>query len=104
MHRFPLLLPVLLACAGHAAASDGTATLTSADGGRYAVRHNAHGAVLRGGGGVIYLGRDCDAWSRDGGRGRWQWANGGVVVELQHRRVAFPRQEVAVAGAEGCRG
>ena len=97
----PTLALALAICAGTTAAA--TPPLATADGQRYSVGYNSHGAVLQGARGTIYLGRDCDAWSRSDGRGDWHWANGGLVIELARQRLAFPRQELAVAGAEACR-
>lgn len=82
-----------------AAATD----MSTATGQRYRVSLNDHGAVLHGTGGPVYLGRDCDAWSKRDGKGRWQWANGGVVVELGDARLAFPRQDPPLRDADACR-
>jgi len=43
---------------------------------------------------TIYLGRNCDAFSKVLGTGSWAWANGGFVVEFDAVKIGFPRQEV----------
>ena len=63
----------------------------------YRVALNGHGAVLRSRRTTIYLGRSCDAWSPQFGRGRWDWVNGGVLVQFRHRRIGFARQDIAEA-------
>ena len=45
---------------------------------------------------VIYLGKDCDAFSKKYGKGLWQWANGGFEVLFTTQRFAFGRQEVSM--------
>ena len=71
--------------------------------GRGAVWHhqeNAHGAVLRRAGIVIYLGRGCDVFSPQLGRGRWGWANGGVLLTAGTRRLGFPRYDPPVRNGQ----
>ncbi len=63
------------------------------DGAAWALRENRHGAVLRNRTTYIYLGRGCDAVSPRFGRGRWGWANGGVLITFPHRRIGFARQD-----------
>jgi hypothetical protein len=60
-------------------------------GGVWHHRENDHGAALRRGRIAIYLGRNCDVFSPQLGRGRWGWANGGVIVTAGARRLGFPR-------------
>jgi hypothetical protein len=42
---------------------------------------------------TIYLGKNCDAYSQQYGKGVWRWANGGVLVELEKEKIGFPRQQ-----------
>lgn len=99
--RAKSLLTVIALCwAAAAAAQD---TLVSADGERFRIQHNAHGAILRSADRVVYLGKDCDAYARRHGPGRWHWANGGITVELGDTRIAFPRQEVRMPPGSDCR-
>lgn len=60
---------------------------------------NRDGAVLRRGRTVVYLGRSCDAFSPQYGRGRWGAANGGVLIVFARRRIGFPRQGPPVTNA-----
>lgn len=78
-------------------------TLTSADGQRFVVERNAHGAVMTSVAHTVYLGKDCDAYSRRHGRGQWSWANGGVLVTFAGTRIGFPGQEVDVPGGDACK-
>jgi len=43
---------------------------------------------------VVYLGKECDAYSKLYGEGSWSWANGGFVVEFKDKRIGFGRQEI----------
>jgi len=43
---------------------------------------------------ILYLGKECDAYSKLYGDGRWAWANGGFVVEFKTKRIGFGRQEI----------
>lgn len=63
---------------------------------------NANGAVLRSRGATLYLGRRCDAYSPQYGRGRWEWANGGFLVVFRGRRIGFPRQEIDAGQGSAC--
>ena len=65
-------------------------------GGVWHHKENAYGAALRQGRIVIYLGRNCDVFSPQLGRGRWGWANGGVLITAGARRLGFPRQDPPV--------
>ena len=62
-------------------------------GGGWDISENQHGAVLRRGNIILYLGRNCDARSPRYGVGRWGWANGGYLVIFPQRRFGFPRQD-----------
>ena len=46
---------------------------------------------------IIYLGKDCDAYSRRYGKGGWEWANGGFLVNLESTSYAFGRQQVVMS-------
>ena len=58
-----------------------------------------NGAMLRGRGIRIYFGRACGAVSPQLGRGRWGWANGGVLFTFARRRIGFPRADPPFGGA-----
>lgn len=64
----------------------------------YSVERNQNGAVLRSPNATLYLGKDCDAYSPEYGRGRWGWANAGFSVSFpaKGRFFAFLRQDTPV--------
>jgi hypothetical protein len=43
---------------------------------------------------VIYLGKECDAFSKLYGTGHWAWANGGFEIVFTSKRFGFGRQEI----------
>ena len=91
----------------------------SGDGDEYILQYNKHGAVLtsvnekhimdnNAGGKVtsqklkLYMGKDCDTFSKVYGKGSWGWANGGFSIEFKGKSFGFPRQEVDIPGMEQC--
>lgn len=90
----------------------------SAQGHTYEVTTNSHGAVLTSrypvvrlpeglrlgfdGIEILYLGRDCDAYSDRFGAGSWEWANGGFSVIFADETIGFPRQDHPVELPSGC--
>lgn len=94
----------------------------STDGAVFDYEKNKHGAVLTsmeplseplivdGGDGVriqpgdiLYIGRACDAFSKEYGNGNWSWTNGGFIIEFPDIRVAFPGQAIDLAPGNRCR-
>jgi hypothetical protein len=59
----------------------------------YKMTKNKHGVVLKSKSATISLGKNCDAYSPQYGKGTWGWANGGVTVELEKKSIGFPRQD-----------
>jgi len=53
---------------------------------------------------TIYLGKACDAFSRDWGTGIWSWTNAGFGFEIGGREVWFTRQDVPGDMGTDCRG
>lgn len=51
---------------------------------------------------TLYLGRDCDAFSKVLGRGVWTWANGGFGADFKDRKIWFPRQEIDANNGLNC--
>jgi len=112
MKKFVIFLVACLAAQNAVAQQR---TFSSSEGHQYAHQLNEHGAVLTsefpvtrfvGKGAlsrsitqieVLYLGKSCDAFSEILGEGTWSWANGGVFVEFDTRRVEFWRQEIPVS-------
>ena len=43
---------------------------------------------------VLYLGKECDAYSKIYGKGHWAWANGGFEVVFKTKSIGFGRQEI----------
>ena len=66
---------------------------TDGSGVEYIMTKNKNGVVLKSRIATIYLGKNCDAYSPQYGKGTWGWANGGVIVELEKKRIGFPRQD-----------
>lgn len=111
----------LLAGLGASAAMAQGFTYVSGEGHQYRYERNENGAVLTSlypvarftgfgamtrietGTEVLYLGRDCDAYSKVLGEGNWSWANGGFVVEFDNHRIGFPRQEIEAGQDLNCR-
>ncbi len=90
MNRTRLFISiVILVCSMPASARN----YTDSDGVTYSSSLNDDGAVLKSESAKLYLGKSCDAYSPQFGKGTWGWANGGVAVELNGRRIGFPRQE-----------
>ena len=121
--RSTFMIATLGVAAGLASGAPAGAELiyTSSEGHQYRYSLNENGAVLEslypvarfvGSGAsteivtgieVLYLGRDCDAFSRVLGKGRWAWANGGFVVLFDTLgsgaydvggQIGFPRQGI----------
>lgn len=91
----------------------------SSDGDKYIAEFNKHGAVLisentkyfvenNASGRTqktklkLYLGKDCDSFSKIYGKGTWWWANGGFSVDFANKKIGFPRQHIKFPGAENC--
>jgi hypothetical protein len=66
----------------------------------YDVSYNDHGAVLSTGRERIYLGRNCDAASKNYGGGSWGQANGGVLIKFKQTDIAFARQSIDLPNVE----
>lgn len=59
----------------------------------YTMTKNEHGVILKSNKATLYLGKSCDAYSPQFGKGTWAWANGGVMVDLKKNKIGFPRQD-----------
>ncbi len=117
--RALLLLGATLSALVFTAAQAGFVYVSN-EGHRYGHQLNANGAVLTslfpvarftGTGAatqviteteILYLGRNCDAFSKVLGNGRWGWANGGFVVEFPGKSISFPRQEIDANNGSNC--
>ena len=68
--------------------------ITLVDGGDvvYTVKDSPAGKLLESVNTSIVLEGTCSASSPQHGKGKWSWANGGVLVEFEHASVGFPRQ------------
>jgi hypothetical protein len=89
----------------------------SGDGAAFSYEKNQHGAVLTSVepfeemeqsfqfevGDVLYLGRVCDAFSTDHGKGTWIATYGGFIVKFDGLRVTFPGQLIDLVPQERCR-
>jgi len=112
------MITALFLMTGHAVAQD--LTYVSSYGDEYTYSTNDNGAVLRSlypkawfieGGAdsrivkgidILYLGKSCDAYHDEFGKGRWWWKNGGFGAEFDNFKIFFPRQEIAVGDDMKC--
>ncbi len=104
------------------AAAAETVLYLSSDGALFNYETNRHGAVMTSveppsdsivvatdeapavpPGEVIYLGRACDAFSKQFGEGSWQSTDGGFFVEFGDLRVAFPGQDITLVRGDLCK-
>ena len=70
----------------------------------YSLTYNKNGAILKPSEGEkIYIGKDCDSFSKKYGKGTWGWANGGFKVIFKNRNVEFPKQEINIPNISKCR-
>lgn len=79
-------------------------TRLSSDSVVYSVTYNKNGAVLASTSDEkVYLGKDCDSFSKKHGKGTWGWANGGFKVMFNNKDIGFPRQEIDIPNISKCR-
>lgn len=97
----PFMLQPLLAKAEQQPAEP--LTYTAGSGVTYTLSLNQHGGVLSAENDKLYLGRNCDAYSTEHGKGSWGWANGGFIITFENLSVGFPRQEIEIGNQHGCR-
>lgn len=82
-----------------------TETRQSSEGRKYLIKYNKNGAVLK----LIktkkkiYLGKDCDVYSKKDGKGIWGWTNGGFKIIFANNKISFPKQEVEIPNILKCR-
>lgn len=50
----------------------------------------------------IRLTTDCKASSKKYGDGTWTWSNGGFIINLKNKKLAFGRQEVPLTDIDKC--
>ena len=119
MRRLAVLFWVMLAGAGNAQGQ----LYLAANGDVFTAQENRHGLVLTAvppesapvvndapglsvfaPGDVFYLGRSCDAFSRDLGNGNWQLSDAGFVVQFPSLQIAFPGQSLQLTNADKCSG
>ncbi|WP_446008492.1 hypothetical protein [Candidatus Electrothrix sp.] len=85
-----VVIPVIaffgLAASSFAAYVDGSGI-------EYTTTKNEHGVIFKANNVTLYLGKSCDAYSPQFGRGSWAWANGGVMVKLEKKEIGFPHQD-----------
>lgn len=77
---------------GHKSASN---SMRSQSGEVYKAAYNKNGAVLKSSkSGVIYIGKDCDAFSKKDGKGTWGEMGNGFLVTLEKASVRFKDQKL----------
>ena len=70
-------------------------SMRSQNGVVYKATYNKNGAVLKSlKSGVIYIGRDCDAFSKKDGKGTWGEMGNGFLVTLKKASVRFKNQKL----------
>ncbi len=91
----------------------------SVDGDKFSVEYNEHGAVLTSEHEkyfpaddsseamkktklMLYLGVECDAYSKNYGNGNWGQSPGGFVISFEHKAFGFVRQEIAIPHGGKC--
>ena len=74
-------------------------SIRSQSGRIYAVTYNKNGAVLKSTkNGVIYIGKDCDAFSKKEGKGTWGVVDSGLLITLKKISVRFLNQKLDLKG------
>ncbi len=53
---------------------------------------------------TIYVGKSCDAYSPQFGKGTWEQFNGGFFITFKNESFAFGRQEMGIETDTGCFG
>ena len=71
----------------------------------YTVTYNQHGAVLMpvNGGKKLYIGKDCDTFSKIYGKGSWSWNSSGFKVYFKNRTIIFKNQIPKIANIQKCK-
>lgn len=68
------------------------------------LKHNKHGSIMTcSNKDVLYLGKDCDVFSKKYGKGTWGWANGGSRIEFSKYIFAFPRHTFDTPYLDNCK-
>jgi len=52
---------------------------------------------------TLYIGRQCDSYSKIYGKGSWHWANGGFVVDFSNKSFYFPKQMLDIRTTKSCK-
>ena len=86
--------------------SDGKSlnVIISGRGVEYTVLYNKNGAVLTSTftKNILYVGKDCDSFSKKYGKGTWGRANGGLLISFENKSFGFPRQELMIKNSKVC--
>jgi hypothetical protein len=53
-------------------------------------------------GDILYLGKSCDAFSEEFGKGSWMAISAGFVVDFAIGRIAFPGQAIEITASDQC--
>lgn len=69
----------------------------------FSLTRTENGVLLKSKHVSIYLDRTCAASSAHYGKGVWGWANGGVLITFEKRRIGFPRQDSPLDDGGKCR-
>jgi len=92
---FIIALSFLAACSDGGGQGFGSESLSmkDSDGVSYTLKIDANQASLNSNGASIVNDENCSARSSVNGVGRWEWSNGGVLIQFPNKRIGFPRQE-----------
>lgn len=72
------------------------------DGNKYSSTKNDNGVVLHITGTDIYLGKSCDAYSKQYGNGTWAWIKGGFFINFGRMGIGFPKQTLDIDNNFAC--
>lgn len=72
------------------------------DGNKYSSTTNDNGVVLHISGTDIFLGKSCDAYSKQYGNGTWAWIKGGFFINFGRMGIGFPKQTLDIDNNFAC--
>jgi hypothetical protein len=52
---------------------------------------------------TLYVGRQCDTFSKRYGKGSWSWSNSGFVLRFRGKEFSFPKQFLDIRTVKSCK-